>query len=670
VSKKSHGSGYLGKILWVDLSYAKTWEERLDDDIYERFVGGYGLAAKVIFDQQPARLPVFDPGNIVAVMSGLLTNGRGLFNGRWMLAGKSPLTGTWGDSNCGGNFAPTIKGAGYDGIFIKGASERPVYLLVDGDRGHVSIEDASDLWGQRDAVETEQVLNCRHGQDFRTIAIGVGGEHRSLISGVVNDRGRLAGRSGFGAVFGAKKLKAICARGTRPVPVHDQDLVWQHSQGLLTDLVENLGEFGQTMKNTGTAGTLTDSAESGDAPIKNWLGVGAQDFPKDKADDINGFSVTAHEVEKYYCHGCPFGCGGICQVRDHLRSYETHRPEYETLCGFGAQLLNHNLDSIFAVNEMCNRAGIDTISCATTLDWVFDAFNRGLIDEAITGMRLKWGDHKAVVELVRQIVENRDFGGRYLKDGLREAVRRLFSASGMITDPEKIAEAESCAMHVHGQELPMHDSRLKEGGLGLGVGYEVEPTPGRHTSTFPGIDAYTKPAAVKDSENSATLRTNPRARTHKFQSRYLRDPDQPLEQLGEDLRDASCAEDVINALGLCNFAFYLGPNPPFVEWANATTGWALTLHQYLEVGRRIKTIRHAFNIREGIDVAQVRMPERARGAPPMKHGPSAYSANVLMWDDAKQAYYRAMGWDPVTAKPLEDTLRGLLLPEVRDLLYP
>jgi len=643
--------GYLGKILWVDLSSGETREEQLNDTLYEQFIGGYGIAAKIIFDRQAAGLDAFDPDNIIAIMSGLLTNGKALFNGRWMLAGKSPLTGTWGDSNCGGTFAPAIKAAGYDGIFSKGAAKHPVYLLVDGDRGKVSIEDASALWGNMDAVETEQQLNCKHTPHFRTIAIGSGGENLSLISGVVNDRGRLAGRSGFGAAFGAKKLKAVCVRGTRAVPSHHDDRVWAHSQILLKGLVDDLNSFGKTLKNCGTAGTLTDSAEEGDSPIKNWLGVGPIDFPTALADKTNGFSVTEYEVSKYYCHGCPFGCGGICHFPGKKKSLETHRPEYETLCGFGAQLLSHDLDAIFEINEMCNRAGIDTISCATTVNWAFEAYERGLIGPDLTdGLELTWGNGKAAVELVRQLTSNQGFGGRYLKDGLRKALENL-----------DIEESDSGAMHVHGQELPMHDSRLKNGGLTLGIGYETEPTPGRHTSTFPGIDAYTK--------DDQGLKINKRSEICKFQPNFEVDPDIPLEQVGEDQRDASCAEDLINALGMCNFGFYLGPNPPIVEWANATTGWNLDLYDYLTIGQRIKTVRHAFNIREGIDVANVRMPDRARGFPALKKGPNAYSANALMWDDAKRAYYNAMGWDPNTAKPTRALLDKLGLPEVKKALY-
>ncbi|MCM2357377.1 MAG: aldehyde ferredoxin oxidoreductase [Geobacteraceae bacterium] len=637
--------GYMGRILWVDLTKRQIQSEEIKDEVYENFLGGYGLAAKIIFERQRPGLPTFHGDNILAMMSGLLTNGRAIFNGRWMLAGKSPLTGTWGDANCGGDLAPAIKESGVDGIFFVGKSEKPVYLLVDGEKRE--LRDATDLWGKVDAVDTENCLRARHGDDFRVACIGAGGENLSLIAGVVNAKGRLAARSGLGALMGSKNLKAVCLRGDHRVAVHDDAAVWKHTTVFLTELETKLNGFGKSMKQGGTAATLTDSTQSGDSPIGNWLGVGKTDFPPEKANRINGFSLTRYETRKYHCYGCPFGCGGLCLIPGEPLLKETHRPEYETLCGFGAQLLVDDVKSIFMVNELLNRAGIDTISCATTLNWAFEAFEKGVITKADTGgVELTWGNHQAVVAMVEKIVAAEGIGAI-----LRNGVKRSAEHFG---DVER-----AVPMHVHGQELPMHDSRSPEGGLDLGVGYETEPTPGRHTSTFAGWDQYLKTDRPK----------NKLFDKFRLKSRYEKPVDDDHRKQGERLRGASCSEDIINGAGLCNFGFYLGPVPPLVEWLNATTGWGRSFEDYLRIGQRIKTVRHAFNIREGLDVANLRMPERARGNPPLSHGPNAYSGNVLQWDDAKKDYYRAMGWDETTAVPLRETLRELGLPEVEKALY-
>jgi aldehyde:ferredoxin oxidoreductase len=365
------------------------------------------------------------------------------------------------------------------------------------------------------------------------------------------------------------------------------------------------------------------------------------------ANRINGFSVTKYETRKYHCYGCPFGCGGLCLVPGEPLLKETHRPEYETLCGFGAQLLVDNVESIFMVNELLNRAGIDTISCATTLNWAFEAYEKGVLTlEDTGGLELTWGNHQAVVALVKKIATGEGIGA-ILKDGVMRSAKH-FGGSEL-----------AAPMHVHGQELPMHDSRNPGGGLDLGVGYETEPTPGRHTSTFSGWDQYEKPDRPK----------NKLFDKFRLKSRYEKPVDDDHEQQGERLRGNSCSEDIINGAGLCNFGFYFGPVLPLVEWLNATTGWNKSFDDYLLIGQRIKTVRHAFNIREGVDVANLRMPERARGNPPLSHGPNAYSANVLQWDEAKKDYYRAMGWDEATAVPLRETLRKLQLPEVEKAIY-
>ncbi len=188
--------GYMGKILWVDLSNKTFRDEIIPDEIYEQFLSGYGLASKIIYENQPKDIDYKDESSIISVMSGILTNTDATFNGRWMLAGKSPLTGCWGDANCGGNFGPAIKKTGYDGIFITGKSETPVYIYIDDE--NQQILPADDLWSYKDAVETEDLLIKKHGDTSKVICIGSAGENCSLISRVVNDSGRLAARSGLG----------------------------------------------------------------------------------------------------------------------------------------------------------------------------------------------------------------------------------------------------------------------------------------------------------------------------------------------------------------------------------------------------------------------------------------------------------------------------------------
>jgi aldehyde:ferredoxin oxidoreductase len=209
--------GVMGKILWVDLSQGTCRPEVVPESVYEKYLSGVGLAACYLYARIPPGADPLGPENVLAFVSGLLTATGSLMTGRWLAAAKSPLTHTWGDANCGGSFAPAIKQCGYDGIFFSGISPTPVYLMVD--HAHAELRDASALWG-KDARETETLIQQEsRNKEMQVACIGEAGEKCSLISGIVNDQGRLAARSGLGAVMGSKKLKAVALSGSRTVPV-------------------------------------------------------------------------------------------------------------------------------------------------------------------------------------------------------------------------------------------------------------------------------------------------------------------------------------------------------------------------------------------------------------------------------------------------------------------
>ncbi|WP_068962426.1 aldehyde ferredoxin oxidoreductase family protein [Desulfosporosinus sp. BG] len=663
--------GYMGKILWVDLTTGNLQEEEIQDNLYKKFLTGYGLGVKIIFDKLQPGVDPLSQENIFGMMSGLLTGSGAFFSGRWMIMGKSPLTNTWGDANCGGYFAPAIKSAGYDGIFFMGKSEKPVYLLIDGDKK--SLIDATDLWG-KDSNDTIDCLTNRYGAHFKTACIGPGGEKMSRISGVVTDKGRLAARSGLGAIMGSKNLKAVCLGGNKNVNIFDQQTIsklvedfarqfyiYKHPlkdkilneatnipilSGAIRFLSENemmpsiSGEIEKyAMKTWGTSGTVAYSANTGDSPVKNWKGVGYIDFPGRLTQEISNDSVTKYETDKYGCYNCPLCCGGKVAVKGG--SYpisETHKPEYETICGFGTMLLCNDMPSIIKINDLLNRAGIDTISCADTVAWAFEAYENKVINSTDTeGLVLTWGNEEAVVKLVEKIANGEGIG-KYLMNGVKLASEHFGKGS------------EAYAMHVRGQELPMHDPRNPDG-TSLGVGYEAEPTPGRHTSTLDCCSLYRQAPSKKLTDKNL----------HPMKNKCTD------EAPGDSLRDASCFMDLINGFGLCAFAFDEGVTPPIIEWANAMTGWNLGFEEYLHIARRIKTLRHSFNIREGLNPMEFKMPDRARGIPPLERGPNAMIKNDF--DKGKINYFNAMGYDLNTGKPLVETLDMLDLPEVKEALY-
>jgi aldehyde:ferredoxin oxidoreductase len=641
-------NGYWGKALFVDLSSGDIAVHTLPEAVYRHYLGGYGLGARLLYEHVPAGADPLGPDSAIAFLPGLLTGSGAPFSGRFMVAAKSPLTGGWGDANCGGNFGPALRGAGYDALVVRGVAPQPVYLYLDSE--HARLRDARELWGL-DATATEEAIAEMAGSAVRVACIGPAGEKRSLISGIVNDRGRIAARCGLGAVMGAKNLKAVAAFGKQSPPLADDEAFRDSTKGYRqlfrgrpaswTPLVHRflhlvaplLGRFGivpsggplkMVIDNYRLYGTAAGTAllvALDDAPIRNWAGSSSRHYTVAMAENLSDEAVVQDKIKPYACHSCPLACGAAIRLPDGGTG---HRPEYETLAAFGPLLLNADLDTVVACNEVCNLAGLDTISTGVAVAFAIECAERGwLPPDCAREMTLAWGDGDAIVELTQRVAERRPGLGEWLADGVQRAAQRLGP------------EAQSAAMHAGGQELPMHRSLHNPG---VGLGYLVDPAPGRHTSTDAGLV-----------ENPTMIRFLA-LEGRKPAARY------DLSGKGAEMAVAMAVLRAFDSLGLCQFCLLMG-EPPFVEWLRAATGWDVDDRELLTTGRRIQALRHAFNAREGISPQQVTLPGRERGEPPLATGPLA---GVRLDTDAmRQAYSVAMGVDGMTGWPLADTAAGL-----------
>ncbi len=213
--------GYMGKLLFVDLSTGEIRAEMPDENLYRDFIGGYGIGARILYSRQKAGVDPLGPDNTLGLITGPLTGTLAIGGCRYGAVAKSPLTGGWGDANSGGHFGPKLKFAGYDSIFFKGISDKPVYLLVD--NGKAELKNATHLWG-KDTYETEDILKAEYGGMAEVICIGPAGEKLSRIACIITHKGDAAGRSGLGAVMGSKKLKAVVVRGDKKVPIADIEM--------------------------------------------------------------------------------------------------------------------------------------------------------------------------------------------------------------------------------------------------------------------------------------------------------------------------------------------------------------------------------------------------------------------------------------------------------------
>ena len=608
-----------GKVLNVNLSTAEITAEHLPDEMYRRYLGGYGLGARMLLDRVPQGADPLGPENMLGIFPGLMT-GTPLFGQRFQVVCKSPLTGGWGDANCGGNMGPYLKHAGWDGIMFFGAATRPVYLVIQDDR--VTIEDAEELWG-KDAIEAEKILRARHGKRASVADIGQAGEMLSLISGICNDHGRLAARSGVGAVMGSKKLKAIVVVPSRTIMVQNKETLAAVQAGL-KEFARPTADFFRTY---GTTGITAGSAHNGDSPVKNWGGVGQVEFP-----DVAGLTgdVVNEGMEKHYaCWHCPLACGAESKESDNAEypyPQGTHRPEYETMASFGTMNLNNNLDSLTYANHLCNAYGLDSISAGATIAFAIECYENGILTKEDTdGLELRWGDDKAVIKLL-ELLGSRTGIGDVLADGVKRAAERIGGGS------------EKFAMHVAGQELPMHDPKRQPE---YHTTYKLDPTPARHTQYDGGRRFGLIPAAIRD----RTVAEG-RGAHHKTAAEYMH---------------------VVNAAGHCQFVMAAANTADIPEWINMTTGFDMTREELLEVGERIANLRMAFEVREGGNPAKREVPKRMSGA---VHREGPHADFGLDTATLEREFLDACDWDPETTKPSPAKLRSLGLSDVVPMIHP
>ena len=623
--------GYVGKVLFVDLTSGSINEESLGEDICRDFIGGAGLGVRVLYERMKGNEDPLGPDNMLGFLTGPLTGAGAPSTSRYTVVAKSPLTGTWGDANSGGYFAHELKAAGFDAVFFSGISPKPVYLLLKD--GKAELKDASHVWG-KDTVETEAALRQEVGDNrARVSCIGPAGEAKSLIAAIIHER-RAAGRSGLGAVMGSKRLKAIIARGNMKTPVADADQLRDLRQSLLKNFksppLESDKISGETMGNYGTSGFFCDSVIGGDAPIKNWLVMGEEampDYAKLSADEIEKYLVKRHT-----CFDCPIGCKGVIKVdKGPYAVGETAWPEYESITLLGPLCLNSDLEAMIKENDICNRYGIDTISAGGVLAFAIESYERGVIGKNDTGgLELTWGNAPALVSMLEKIGRREGFGA-VLADGVLKAAEQIGKGS------------EEWAMHVHGQELPAHDPRVTPG---YGTTYIGDPTPARHTRgvvVADGLDAGLgrpwAPYAQLDLSEDDILDSEKRG---------------PMYAVLE------CYDEYTWACGLCVFVGDVTGTYPAVEFIKAATGWDYTIEEALIAGQRMKTLRQAFNLREGISAKDIRLPERVSAAPAA--GPIA--GRKVDFDAFRKSFYQALGWDPATGKPTKETLQKLGLTEL------
>lgn len=621
--------GYMGRILDVDLTTRQITELPLDEDLCRAYIGGYGLGARILYDRMKPGVDALGPENVLGFFTGPLTGSPSIEGNRFVVVCKSPLTDTWGDANCGGTFGPKLKAAGFDGVIFSGISETPVYLFID--EGRAELRDAEFLWGQDSNATEDQLIDALGGsqkkkrglRDVEIACIGQAGEQLSLISAVMNDKGRAAGRSGVGAVMGSKKLKAIAVRGTAEVPLHDPEA----ARALRKKYMKATGGAHQLFVDYGTIGITGDSAMSGDSPVKNWGGVGPVDFPTGK-EKFRDNTVIAYQDKKYGCWQCTMACGGHMSVKEPgpYQGTKHHKVEYETAAAWGTMTLSDDFPALIKINELCNLYGFDTIGAGCTAAFAVECFENGILTTADTdGLELNWGNEAALVELLEKMARREGIGD-VLADGVRKAAERIGKG------------AEEYAIHVQGSEVPMHDPKFQPG---LATAYKMDATPARHTQGHEDM-----PPVLDNWPEHDKYTYSGKAELHKKCSEMIH---------------------VVNSAGVCMFAF-LSYDWNFIpDFLTAVTGWEIDTDECYKIGERVADMRHAFNLREGLNPIQFDVPSRLLGEPPQVEG--NLRGITVDIDTQVREYCQVMDWDPDTAIPSRERLVSLGLADVAEDLH-
>lgn len=440
--------GFAGKVLRVDLDEGKVETAEVEEELFRRYLGGAGLAAYFFHREADPAVDPLSPDNPLMFLGGPLTGTAFPGSGRSSVAAKSPLTGLWGECNVGGAFGAACKLAGYDGVIFTGKAEKPVYLLIEGERAE--LRDASHLWGL-DAYETNDRLQeeLAEGGSVRTMQIGPAGENLVPLANMVNELGSVAGRCGLGAVMGAKKLKAVAVRGKGK-------MVYAHPERaavLRKEITEKLKNhmLAQTLHELGTNGALDSGMISGDVPVRNWS-VGEW---MDALDTLNSFYYNDNIlVRAAGCYACPVRCKRVVKVeKGPYRVREHAGPEYETVCMMGTNILNPSLEAVAKANDLCNRLGMDTISMGAVIALLMEAQEKGLVSKEETGLDFSWGNMETVFKAVELTAYRKGYGERMAR-GSRALAEEL--------------GAPELAVHVRGLDFPAHDPR---GFHGYALGY-------------------------------------------------------------------------------------------------------------------------------------------------------------------------------------------------------
>ncbi len=622
------------RVLEVDLGTESASVLELPENTNRKYLGGSGLAAKILWDQTDANTQALSEENRLVFMTGALTGTPVPMTTRLLIAGISPLTNIWGEAHNGGTFAHALRHAGYDGVVFHGKAKTPVYLWLK--NGTARIVGAGHLWG-KDTYEVDELLKKETDPKSSVVTIGRAGERLVRFAAVMSDgpAARAAARCGMGAVMGFKNLKAIVATGSTPPTIHDR-------QGLRESIKEHFPKtthFNPTELKQRITGLYKGRGLGGDtSPIKNWQLGNFEGFGEKMAE------FMASDAVPNPCRGCPARC---LQTRVHNGQRHANG-EFLVTCG--CNCLVDNMETLTKIFELCNRYGMDGISLGNVIAFAMELYDRGLITKTDTGgIELTWGNDAAVFEVARLIGEAEGVG-KLLGQGVRGLAQTV---GGM---------AHEYAVHIKGMDPSMHDPRSTNR-------YALQAaTANRGADHLDGMVALFHPG---------------------YASLYLTDKDaleadrdrfavKGVGKLTAWSQDYDC---LIDSLGMCKLFYshatswlsrvpesFRGIQPShLLEWSNQVNGFDMELKEFMRVGERVFNLKRMFNVRRGVSRKDDLLPPRLLTH--KRRGTGISAENLPPMGPMLSEYYACRGWTE-EGIPTREKLAELELDEVLSARLP
>jgi len=606
----------MGRILKVDLSTGTLRAESISEDVAKKYLGGKGYAVYMLYKylkeyesrgMAPTDIDPLGPENVLIFATGPGTGVPGFpCSGRYhVMALRSPLTGSVGSANSGGEWGPFLKFSGFDMIVIEGASEEPVYLSII--NGSSELRSARDLWG-KNTFDTCRILSKRVGGKNTSVAcIGPAGENLVRMACIINDEHRAAGRTGLGAVMGSKKLKAIVVSGEEKVPVANRDEFREISKRCLETMRKNR-VTGEGLPTYGTSILINIINNAGALPYKNW-----QTGVNPHADKISGETLAeTYLTGRRACWGCTIGCGRVTRVPSGpFQVLRTEGPEYESIWALGSSTGVKDLDAVIKANHYCDELGMDPISLGSTIAAAMELNERDYIpEEDLQGLDLRFGNSASLVEAAWRTAYRVGFG-KYLALGSKKMCE-------IYGHPE-------ISMSVKGLELPAYDPRAIKG---IGLDYATANRGGCH------VTGYTISAEILGiPEKIDPLTTEGKAKWTKL------------------FQDFTC---VVNSTVNCLFSTFALSVRDYADLLSAVTGWSLSEDDILRIGERIYNLERVIVNKLGFNDKDDALPKRLVEEP-MPEGPA--KGHVIKLEEMKEEYYKLRGW--VNGAPTSKKLREL-----------